>query len=110
MVAAWTDGRDNWQQYDARRREIIRAAEAAISPAFDDRFLDLLERGRTADLLTHTSASLEEAAGNGAQEIRTWLVMAAALGHAPGRRLAYEEMPEWLTGMAVAVLDPAAIR
>jgi 2,3-dihydroxyphenylpropionate 1,2-dioxygenase len=32
--------------------------------------------------------------------------MAAALEHAPGRRLAYEPMPEWLTGMAVAVVEP----
>jgi 2,3-dihydroxyphenylpropionate 1,2-dioxygenase len=34
--------------------------------------------------------------------------MAALLDHVPGRRLAYEAVPEWLTGMAVAVLDPAS--
>jgi 2,3-dihydroxyphenylpropionate 1,2-dioxygenase len=34
--------------------------------------------------------------------------MAAALDHTPGRRLAYEPMPEWLTGMGVAVLEPEA--
>jgi 2,3-dihydroxyphenylpropionate 1,2-dioxygenase len=32
--------------------------------------------------------------------------MAAALGFAPGRRLAYSPMPEWLTGMAVALIEP----
>ena len=32
--------------------------------------------------------------------------MAAALGHAPARRLAYEALPEWLTGMGVAVIEP----
>jgi 2,3-dihydroxyphenylpropionate 1,2-dioxygenase len=32
--------------------------------------------------------------------------MSAVLDHVPGRRLAYEPMPEWLTGMGVAVLDP----
>ncbi|XVQ09798.1 hypothetical protein ACQP1W_45995 [Spirillospora sp. CA-255316] len=106
MVGAWLDGRENWQDYDARRREIIRAAEAAIDPEFDEEFLRLVERGETARITSHTTASLEEAAGNGAQELRTWLIMAALLGHVPGRRLAYEAIPEWLTGMAVAVLDP----
>jgi 2,3-dihydroxyphenylpropionate 1,2-dioxygenase len=107
MVRAWLDGRDNWQDYDARRREIIRAAEAAINPEFDDEFLALIEKGEAHRIAAYSTQALEETAGNGAQEVRTWLVMAAALGHAPGRRLAYEVMPEWLTGMAVAVIDPA---
>jgi 2,3-dihydroxyphenylpropionate 1,2-dioxygenase len=106
MVQAWLDGRDNWQDYDARRREIIRAAEAAINPEFDDEFLALVEKGEAHRIAAYSTEALEETAGNGAQEVRTWLVMAAALGHAPGRRLAYEVMPEWLTGMAVAVIDP----
>lgn len=108
IVDAWLNGRENWQDYDARRREIIRAAEAAINPEFDQEFLRLLERGqahRIADAFT--TEELEKTAGNGAQELRTWLLMAALLDHAPARRLAYESMPEWLTGMAVAVLDPA---
>ncbi|GLZ07933.1 2,3-dihydroxyphenylpropionate 1,2-dioxygenase [Actinomadura sp. NBRC 104412] len=107
MVGAWLNGRDNWQDYDARRRQIIRAAEAAINPEFDEEFLGLLERGEAAGLTAHTTQSLEEIAGNGAQELRTWLLMAALLDHVPGRRLSYEVIPEWLTGMAVAVLDPA---
>jgi 2,3-dihydroxyphenylpropionate 1,2-dioxygenase len=106
MVEAWLNGRDNWQDYDARRREIIRAAAAAINPDFDDEFLTLLEKGDTHRITEYSTERLEGVAGNGAQEVRTWLVMAAALGHAPGRRLAYESMPEWLTGMAVAVIDP----
>ncbi|MEV6174062.1 catechol 1,2-dioxygenase [Streptomyces sp. NPDC051954] len=107
MVGAWLDGRENWQDYDARRREIIRAAEAALNPEWDDEFLTLVERGETRRITGLTTEELEKTAGNGAQEIRTWLLMAALLDHVPGRRLAYEPMPEWLTGMAVAVLDPA---
>jgi 2,3-dihydroxyphenylpropionate 1,2-dioxygenase len=107
MVDAWLNGRENWQDYDVRRREIIRAAEAALTPEFDDEFLTLVERGETRRLTGLTTEDLEKRAGNGAQEIRTWLLMAAALGHVPGQRLAYEQLPEWLTGMAVAVLDPA---
>ncbi|MFC4052769.1 hypothetical protein ACFOY4_24035 [Actinomadura syzygii] len=107
MVRAWLDGRNNWRDYDARRRQIVRAAESAITPEFDEEFLDLVEKGETHRLTAQTTEELEKAAGNGAQELRTWLVMAAALGHAPGRRLAYEAIPDWLTGMAVAVIDPA---
>ncbi|MDT0317000.1 DODA-type extradiol aromatic ring-opening family dioxygenase [Streptomyces millisiae] len=107
MVGAWLDGRENSGEYDARRREIIRAAEAALSPEFDEEFLSRLERGELRRLTALSSAELEKAAGNGAQEVRSWLLMAALLDHAPGRRLAYEQLPEWLTGMAVAVIDPA---
>ncbi len=46
-------------------------------------------------------------AGNGGQEIRTWIAMSAALADTPARMPAYEDIPEWLTGMAVMVLDPA---
>jgi 2,3-dihydroxyphenylpropionate 1,2-dioxygenase len=53
-----------------------------------------------------TAGDLATVAGNGGQELRTWLVMAAALGFAPGTPLAYAPMTEWLTGMGVAVLDP----
>src|SRR3546814_20924368 len=49
---------------------------------------------------------LEAAAGNGGNEIRAWLMLAAAMNDAPGRTLAYPDMPEWLTGMAVAVIEP----
>jgi 2,3-dihydroxyphenylpropionate 1,2-dioxygenase len=106
MVRAWLDGRNNWQDYDARRREIIRAAEAAINPEFDDEFLSLIEKGEAHRITSYTTDELEQVAGNGAQEIRTWLVAAAALGHAPGRRLAYEVLPEWLTGMGVSTIAP----
>ncbi len=106
LVSAWLNGRDSWDQYDVRRREIIRAATAVINPDFDDKFLTLLEAGKTAEMCSYTTEDLERIAGNGSQEIRTWLIMAAALGHVPGRRLAYEPIDDWLTGMAVAILQP----
>lgn len=107
MVEAWLEGRANWAQYDPRRREIIRAATASIEPEFDRRFLAAFTAGDVSEYTAMTSDEVEKAAGNGAQELRTWLVAAGAVGPCTGRVLAYEPLPEWLTGMGVAVLDPA---
>ncbi|QUH02039.1 catechol 1,2-dioxygenase [Saccharopolyspora erythraea] len=107
LVEAWLNGRGEWERYDARRREIITAAQPVIFPEFDERFLADLERGLLEQYAGMSSDEIGKAAGNGGQELRTWLVMAAALGFAPGRSLAYSPMPEWLTGMGVAVIDPA---
>ncbi|WP_336213174.1 hypothetical protein [Nonomuraea sp. LPB2021202275-12-8] len=106
MVSAWLDGRTNWRSYDERRRAIVRAAEPAIAPDFDREFLALLEQGRAAELCTLSSDELQARAGNGAHEIRCWLIMAAALAHAPSHTISYDPVPDWLTGMAVAVLSP----
>ncbi|MBT2268555.1 catechol 1,2-dioxygenase [Rhodococcus erythropolis] len=107
MVQAWLDGRENWSDYDVRRRQIIRAADAAITPEFDDRILDLFASGKASELAEFTTQQIEDEAGNGAQELRTWLMMAAMLDYVPGERIAYEAIPEWLTGMGVTILDPA---
>ncbi|WP_028921017.1 catechol 1,2-dioxygenase [Pseudonocardia acaciae] len=107
LVEAWLNGRGDWQRYNDRRREIITAARPLIFPEFDERFLSALEAGELAGYLDLDTAELERLAGNGGQEMRTWLTMASALGFAPGRKLAYAEMPEWLTGMGVALIEPA---
>lgn len=109
LVDAWLNGRDAWSQYEVRRREIIRAAPARISPDFDRRFLGMLAAGDTAALramCAMSSAELEEQAGNGAQEIRSWIAMAASLGPFRGTTLAYAPIEEWLTGMGVLAAEP----
>jgi 2,3-dihydroxyphenylpropionate 1,2-dioxygenase len=106
LVEAWLNGRGEWERYDKRRREIIVAARPTIFPEFDQAFLDDLERGELRRYASMTTAELEAAAGNGGQELRTWLVMAAACDFAPGKALVYSPMPEWLTGMGAAVLEP----
>ncbi|MFE2043130.1 catechol 1,2-dioxygenase [Streptomyces sp. NPDC059477] len=110
LVEAWLNGRQDWERYDGRRREIITAAPPVIFPAFDTEFLAALEHGRLERYLDLSSEQIEAVAGNGGQELRTWLAMAAALGFAPGRSLTYAPMPEWLTGMGVALIDPASGR
>lgn len=106
LVEAWVNGRDSWQQYEQRRRQIIRSAEPEINPDFDRHFLSLLGSGRLAELLDYDNDRIEAEAGNGGQEIRSWVTMAAALGPARGDTLAYAPIAQWLTGMAVAVVEP----
>ncbi len=48
-----------------------------------------------------TPERLYDEAGNGAQELRNWLLVAAAAGDAPGDVLLYEAVAEWLTGTAI---------
>lgn len=106
LVQAWLNGRDSWSEYEVRRRQIIRAAEPDINPEFDARFLDLLCGGDLDPILGLSVDELTAEAGNGAQEIRSWIAMAAAVGRATGRTLAYAPIDAWLTGMGVAALTP----
>lgn len=111
LVEAWLNGRTNWKDYEQRRREIVLKASRrangapAISPDFDRAFLAALDEGRTESYLALSTGDLQEAAGNGGQEIRAWLMAAAAMQGSPSRTLGYEEIPEWLTGMAVSMFQ-----
>jgi 2,3-dihydroxyphenylpropionate 1,2-dioxygenase len=108
LAEAWLNGRHSWKDYEVRRREIVRAAQPDINEEFDLELLAMFERGDTEPALGWTTDDVEERAGNGAQEIRAWLAMAAAVGPARGSTLAYAPIPQWLTGMAVSVLEPTS--
>jgi 2,3-dihydroxyphenylpropionate 1,2-dioxygenase len=103
MVEAWLHSRENWAEYDPRRREIILASDPWLNEGFDRDVLDRLSQG-TMEELVGLEGTLAEVAGNGANELRSWLMMAAACGFAPGRPVAYAAMPEWRTGMAIGVI------
>ena len=110
LVDSWKNGRGRWKEYEPRRREIVTSAPSRINEPFDRRFLSLLETGELHRLPRELNdEQLVSEGGNGANEIRAWLIMAAVLGHARGRTLCYAPMPEWLTGMAVAEICPEAI-
>lgn len=106
LVEAWLNGRHQWKEYEIRRRQIIRAAAPDINADFDRDFLAQLESGDLSRTLTMTNDELEDIAGNGAQELRSWIAMAAAVGDGHGKTLAYEPIGEWLTGMGVATFEP----
>lgn len=70
-----------------------------INEEFDRDFLARLETGDAERLTAYSQAEID-LAGNGAHEIRTWLVAAGA-AESPFETLAYEPVPAWLTGTAV---------
>jgi 2,3-dihydroxyphenylpropionate 1,2-dioxygenase len=113
LVEAFTHGRENWTQYEAGRREIVvkagnsGAAKFQIDEDFDKDFLVRAKQGALREYASLTTRQLQDAAGNGGQEIRSWLIADAAMGHRPAEILAYEAIPEWLTGMAVALFRPS---
>ena len=73
---------------------------------FDRRFLDAFIGGRIDTFLRYPREALEAEAGPGGHEIRTWITVAAAAGDARGSLLAYQPVPAWSTGCAVAALEP----
>jgi 2,3-dihydroxyphenylpropionate 1,2-dioxygenase len=107
LARSFREGRGRWEEFEERRRPLVIGAPPRVNEQFDRELLDSFEHGTLASFPDHyPDARLVEVAGNGANEVRAWLVMAAALQHAPGRTIAYEPMPEWLTGMAVATITP----
>lgn len=71
-----------------------------VNEEFDKDFIARITDGDPAALTALTDEEIN-AAGNGAHEIRTWLVAAGAAGSGFDV-LTYEVVPAWLTGTAVA--------
>lgn len=108
LVDSWRHGKADWAGNEERRRRIILSAPPAINTDFDAEFLNAVAAGEHAALAHRLgNRDLVAAAGNGGNEIRSWIAMCAAVGATAGEVLAYSPMPEWLTGMAVATVTPA---
>lgn len=72
----------------------------AVNEAFDREFLRLLATDDDAALLRHATEHVNEA-GNGAEEIRTWLVAHGAAGGAGFEPLYYQAVSNWYTGIGL---------
>tara|TARA_R110002096_G_scaffold424348_1_gene632207 strand:+ start:15846 stop:16664 length:819 start_codon:yes stop_codon:yes gene_type:complete len=70
-----------------------------VNPEFDAEVMDTIVAGDAVKLTEWTTEYIVEHGGNGGLEIVNWAVMAGALPGARGKRLYYEELPEWLTGL-----------
>jgi 2,3-dihydroxyphenylpropionate 1,2-dioxygenase len=85
---------------EANRNGRTRAAQR-ISETWDRTFLAALARN-DSQWLTGLDDTEIDKAGWGAHECRTWLAAHAFEGE-PLRTLAYEAVPEWITGMGLAI-------
>jgi Catalytic LigB subunit of aromatic ring-opening dioxygenase len=71
-----------------------------INPDWDHQVLDHVARADVAALVRLTPAEIERDGGNGGQEIRNWIACLATVPGWKGEILAYEPVPEWITGCA----------
>jgi 2,3-dihydroxyphenylpropionate 1,2-dioxygenase len=74
--------------------------DARVNAEWDTWFLDQLVAGDPAPIIDLGNDGLEEHAGNGGQELRTWLIGQAA-SQLSFVWTSYEPVPEWITGMGI---------
>jgi aromatic ring-opening dioxygenase LigB subunit len=75
-----------------------------INETFDREFMSLIEAGKLDEIVRLDSDKVIEEAGNGAAEIRNWLIAAAAARASKAKRLAYEPVAAWKTGIGLVAL------
>jgi len=102
--AAVIHGRKDARAFAAAREPRVRAMggdpDARVNAAWDRWFLKQLTAGDLGPVTALGHDGLEEQAGSGGHEIRTWLIGLAAAGR-PFGWTSYEPVPEWITGMGV---------
>jgi 2,3-dihydroxyphenylpropionate 1,2-dioxygenase len=107
------------EQRQARQTAVIDAARSfaegeselqALNPAWDHRFLDILDRGQLDELDSWSNSFIAQQGGNSAHEIRTWVAAFAALAsvgpYQTGVRY-YKPAPDLIAGFAVRTAVPA---
>ena len=109
--AAMIHGRRDVRAFSAAREPRVSAMagnpDAPVNAAWDAWFLKQLVAA-DLDLVTGLGdEGLEQRAGSGGHEIRTWLI-----GHAAADRplvwSSYEPVPEWITGMGIGTTFPVS--
>jgi 2,3-dihydroxyphenylpropionate 1,2-dioxygenase len=97
-------GRQDTLAFAAAREPGVRAMggnpRARVNADWDTWFLDQLRKEDLDAVAELGDEGLEEQAGSGGHEIRTWLVGVAAVGR-PLVWTSYEPVPEWITGMGI---------
>ncbi|OMC45216.1 3-(2,3-dihydroxyphenyl)propionate dioxygenase [Mycobacterium sp. IS-2888] len=81
-----------------------------LNPAWDHRFLEIVDTGRLDDLDQWSNSSVVHEGGSSAHEIRTWVAAFAALESAGPYRTAmryYKPAPELIAGFAIRTATPA---
>jgi 2,3-dihydroxyphenylpropionate 1,2-dioxygenase len=102
--AAMIHGRSDVRAFSAAREPGVRALagnpDAPVNAAWDAWFLKQLVTADVDPVAGLGDEGLEDRAGSGGHEIRTWLAGFAAAAR-PLAWTSYEPVPEWLTGMGI---------
>jgi len=102
--AAMIHGRRDVRAFSAAREPGVRALggnpDARVNATWDAWFLKQLVAADLDPVTELGDQGLEERAGSGGHEIRTWLTGFAAAGR-PLVWTSYEPVPEWITGMGI---------
>jgi 2,3-dihydroxyphenylpropionate 1,2-dioxygenase len=99
-----TNGFAASRERETRLMNNVAALKARINPPWDRRILDHFCRGSVLSISRQlTTESIFADAGNGGQEIRTWIAAAGAAGDHPMNLLCYEPIDTLVTGMGVVV-------
>ncbi len=104
-------GRADTRAFAAVREPRVRAMggnpDARVNSEWDRWFLGQLSAGDVEPIIEQGHDGLELNAGNGGQELRTWLIGQIAVGM-PLAWTSYEPVPEWITGMGIGTTFPVA--
>ncbi len=84
------------------------AGMGRVNSEFDRRILDMAESGDIEGLIALSDQTILEEGGNGCLEIKNWICAMGALPGAKAETIAYEAVPEWVTGLGFAELKLAA--
>ena len=102
--AAMIHGRQDVRAFSAAREPQVRALaghpDAPVNEAWDTWFLKQLLAADPEPVTGLSDQALEQQAGRGSHEIRTWLTGFAA-ARRPLAWTSYEPVPEWITGMGI---------
>lgn len=101
------NGRPRSAEYTLARNEFLAVRKknkvtGHVNEEWDRWFLNVLTSRDLDTLFSIDIEEMEEKAGNGAHELRTWIAAAGAW-HKPLRTMAYEPVPRWVTGMGCIV-------
>jgi len=100
MIHGRLDVRAASDARESRVRSLGGNPDAPVNPAWDAWFLKQLVTADVDPVTELGDQQLEERAGSGSHEIRTWLIAFAATGR-PLVWTSYEPVPEWITGMGI---------
>lgn len=79
-----------------------------VSEDFDREILAHGVEGHLTELIAYSNEEILSRAGNGAMEIRNFACAMAAVPGARGEIIAYEPVPEWVTGLGFLQLTPGS--